>query len=153
MYILTLHNEIYEYQDSTESGESAHIMLYHSSTLSLACVARPESGGVAINLAIASLPDHINGVVYRNYEQEQEVISTDRPHDWGTLVEDRLQPSTGESPTLGEIPPDHKEILIKAIRPLTASAMPEYQQLQEILTKTSQRFQNQLKVRQYLHYA
>lgn len=135
MYIITNKNELFEcYYDSTNNG---YQLLYHSGEVSIRTHVYRASGA-----AWASLPGQINGVYLVDRHRwsgiESYPVGSERREDWGPHVETRLDPVKYEHPTLGEIPPEHREALKDAIKKLTSRSVKGHEVLQSKLEKAGQ---------------
>lgn len=132
MYIITNKNELFEYYYDT--ALNGHQLLYHSGEVSIrAHVYRDYLP------AWASLPGQLRGIYLERRHQGSDLVGCSwRSSDWGPYVEARLGPVKYEHPTLGEIPPEHRETLKEVIKELTSRAVGGHEILKSKLEEAGQ---------------
>lgn len=142
MYIITDKNELFEYYYDT--AHNGYQLLYHSDEVSIrahAYSACPRDSAAAW----ASLPGQINGIYLVRHSHRESgsglksyPVGSKRREDWGPHVETRLDPVKYEHPTLGEIPPEHRETLKEAIKKLTSRSVGGHEILKSRLEEVGQ---------------
>lgn len=135
MYIITNKNELFEYYyDPVYIG---YQLLYRSVEVSIRAHVYSDS-----TPAWASLPGQLNGIYLEHRHRGSDLVSypvgSRWSRDWGSHVEARIDPVTYEHPTLGEIPPEHREVLKEAIKKLTSSPVKGHELLQSKLEEVRQ---------------
>lgn len=135
MYIITNKNELFEYYD--DRAHAGYQLLYHSDEISLRVHVYNNS-----TPAWASLPGQLNGIylVHRRQGSDLESypVGSRRQENWGPHVEARLESVEYEHPMLGEIPPEHREVLKEAIKKLTSRSVKGHELLKRKLEKAGQ---------------
>jgi len=135
MYIITNKNELFEsYYDPANNG---YQLLYHSGEVSISAHAYSDYAK-----AKASLPGQVNGIYvvhrHRGSDLESYPEGSKRQENWGPHVETRFYPITYEHPTVGEIPPEYREVLKEAIKKLTSRSVKGHELLQSKLEEAGQ---------------
>lgn len=136
MYIITLNNEIYEYEYDPKRG--SHHLLYHTKEVSL--TAHVYSADYL--WAGASLPNHPEGIsLCGGLSSPYYPVATNRGDSLGRYVGSRLAVDSEGVPSLGTIPHDHMPMLCRAIEALTSAPVNGHLDLQEKLREVRHQLQ------------
>lgn len=136
MRIITPNNELFECGPfpSRRGGQT----LYHSGEVSL--LVDVYEGARAYT---ATLPDRVNGLYLGTGNRWRVPVPTNRRASQGPMIPEHLALEDEGAPIFGEIPPEHKELLVEAITRLTAYRCYQYKELINQLIQTKHRLKNQ----------
>lgn len=113
MRIITLNNELFEC--SLTPFRPGGQALYHSGEVSL--LVRMYEG---VQVYTAARKGKVNGLYYDTGMVSRVPVPTNRQADQGPLIPEHLTLGDEGAPIFGEIPTEHKELLVEAITRLTA---------------------------------